>query len=484
MAKDFRDRLALWLRPAIYLGQNPVSLAGAVLTTSSAVTLLGFWFFEMVAHKPLHPYAGIVFFLVLPGIFVLGLILMPIGGFARRYKLRRAGVLPTVYPTIDLKRPVLRRAMVLVFILSFVNVAILGVASYKSVEHMDSVQFCGQTCHSVMQPEYTAYADSPHSRVACVECHIGAGAPWFVRAKISGVRQLWAVNLKTYSRPIPSPVRNLRPARETCERCHWPEKFTGDKFIVKTKYASDEANTPSTSVLLLKIGGRTAQGLVGIHGRHLETQERVRYVSTDEHRQVIPNVTYVGDDGKTVEYVSEEVKTTPAQLAAAEHRKMDCMDCHNRPSHSFILPERALDEAMSEGRISPTLPWIKKQAVTALRADYPDRQTAGEKITGAINEFYRAKYPDVYKQHRALVESAAEQTKAIYMRNVFPSMKIQWGTYPNNIGHDDYLGCFRCHDGKHKTSAGKVITDDCSACHQILAMEEKEPKILAEMGLK
>jgi nitrate/TMAO reductase-like tetraheme cytochrome c subunit len=473
-----------WLRPAVFLGRNAITLVGAVLTTSAAITILGFWAFELVRARPIQPYAGIVFFFILPGVFVLGLLLMPLGGLLRRYRLRQQGKLPHVYPTIDLRQPVLQRALVLIAALTFVNVALMGTASYKAVEHMDSVQFCGQTCHSVMAPEYTAYLNSPHSRVACVDCHIGSGAPWFVKAKISGVRQLFAVNLKTYSRPIPSPVHDLRPARDTCEHCHWPERFTGDKFLVKTKFADDEQNTPSTTVLLLKIGGRTAQGLVGIHGRHLAAAERIEYASTDGRRQVIPRVTYTEDSGRKVEYVSDEVKTTPEQLARAERRKMDCVDCHNRPTHAFEMPERAVDEAMTVGRIDRQLPYVKKQAVAALRAEYPDRATASEKIPRAIVDFYKAKYPQTYQTQRPVVETAAQQVKAIYLRNIFPEMKITWGTHPNNLGHDDFLGCFRCHDGKHKAPDGRAINDDCSACHQILAMDEKDPKVLADLGLK
>jgi nitrate/TMAO reductase-like tetraheme cytochrome c subunit len=484
MAKGIRDQLSLWLRPAVYLGQNPITMIGAVLTTSAAITLLGFWVFEIVQGGPIHPYTGIIFFLILPGIFVAGLVLMPVGGLWRRFQLRKQGTLPHVYPTIDLRRPVLQRAFLWVFLLTFVNVAIMGTASYKAVEHMDSVQFCGQTCHSVMAPEYTAYANSPHSRVACVDCHIGAGAPWFVRAKISGVRQVFAVNFKTYSRPIPSPVRNLRPARDTCEHCHWPERFTGDKFLVKTKYGDDEQNTPATTVLLMKIGGRTTQGLVGIHGRHLDATERIEYMSTDGRRQVIPRVTYVDDNWKKVEYVSEEVSLSPDQLARAERRKMDCMDCHNRPTHAFQMPERAVDDRITAGAISKDLPYIKKEAVAVLRAEYPDRATASERITRGLVDFYKTKYPQTYQNRRAAVEAAAQQVAAIYLRNVFPEMKIAWGTYPNNLGHEDFLGCFRCHDGKHKSADGRVIADDCSVCHEVLAMEEKEPKVLAQLGLK
>jgi len=470
-------------RRLVFLAQNPVSQTGVVLTTSAAVTLIAFWIYLIVQAQPIHPYTGILFFLLLPGIFALGLILIPLGIWLRRKKLTAHGELPSEYPQVDLRSPYLRRALMIVGFLTFANFAIMGAASYKGVEYMDSAQFCGKTCHTVMEPEYTAYVDSPHSRVSCVECHIGPGAPWFVKAKISGVRQVFAVALKTYSKPIPSPVHDLRPARDTCEHCHWPQKFTGDRFLLRTKYADDEKNTPSTSVLLLKIGGRTAEGLVGIHGRHLADAERIEYVTTDDRRQVIPLVTYIDDAGKKVEYVSTDAKLTTEQLANADRRKMDCMDCHNRPTHAFDMPDRAIDKAMREGRISTKLPFVKREALAALKATYPDRATASQKIPAALGEFYRTKYPTVFQNDRPAVEMAAEKVKAIYMRNIFPEMGVTWGSHPNNIGHEDSLGCFRCHDGKHKSSDGKIITDDCEACHQVLALEEEQPKILADLGL-
>ena len=479
-----QERLALWLRPLFYLGNNPITLAGAVLTTSSAITMVGFWTREIVTETPIHPYTGIIFLLVLPGVFLLGLVLMPVGVWLRRRKLRSTNEVPETYPKLDLSSPLVMRASILVTGATILNVLLLGTATYKGVEHMDSSQFCGTACHSVMEPEYTAFVDSPHAKVGCVQCHIGPGAPWFVRSKLSGVRQVFAVNFNTFSRPIPSPVQHLRPARETCAQCHWPEKFHGDKFVVRTKYAADEKNTPLTTVLILKIGGRNWQGLQGIHGRHLDDNERISYISTDGRRQVIPHVTYIDDNGQTVVYESSDVKVTPEQLAAGERRKMDCMDCHNRPTHAFQMPERAVDEAMNNGQISPTLPFAKKHAVELLRADYPDRDVASTKITGGFTEFYRDKYPEVYRSHRQQIESAAQRVLAIYRRNVFPHMKVNWGTYPNNIGHEDFLGCFRCHDGSHTAKDGRTISQDCNACHTILTMEDPNPKILTDLGVK
>jgi hypothetical protein len=333
----------------------------------------------------------------------------------------------------------------------------------------------------VMAPEYTAYVGSPHSRVDCVRCHIGPGASWFVRSKLSGARQVLAVTRGTYSRPIPSPVRELRPARETCEQCHWPRQFHGDKLLVRTKYGDDEANTPAVTVLLMRIGGQRVGGPAGIHGRHLADTERIHYVSTDGKRQVIPRVSYVDDAGKTVEYVSEDAK--PGDTGG-ERRAMDCMDCHNRPTHAFDLPERAVDRALSEGAIKRDLPFVRKKAVELLRAEYPDRETAAGKLAAGLLDFYRREHPKVFAERRADVDAAASQVQAIYARNVFPNMRVTWGTYPNNVGHEDFPGCFRCHDDKHKSADGKVITQDCDACHAVLAAEESNPKILSDLSLK
>jgi nitrate/TMAO reductase-like tetraheme cytochrome c subunit len=477
------DRIRQGLRLAVHLGNNWISLLGAGLTTAAALTLLWFWFLEITSPRPVHPYVGIALFMILPALFVVGLLLIPLGIVIRRRALARRGEIPAEYPSIRLDVPAVRNLVLLAGGATVLNVAILGTATHKGVEYMDSNQFCGLTCHTVMQPEYTAFLDSPHSRVGCAQCHIGPGAGWFVKSKLSGVRQVLAVARKSYSRPIPTPVHNLRPARETCEQCHWPAKFVGDKFVVRTKYADDEKNTPSTTVLVMKVGGHTGRGGVGIHGRHLDEQERITYVSTDGRREVIPKVTYRDDQGQLVEYVSEDVKVTPADLAAAESRSMDCVDCHNRPSHAFELPERAVDRALGEGRISTELPFIKKKAVELLRKEYPDRSSAERQIAEGIVEFYRTSYPEVFQKRRAAVESASNAVKGIYLRNVFPDMNVGWGVHPNHIGHEDFLGCFRCHDESHKSRDGRTISQDCSACHTILAQDETDPKVLEGLGL-
>src|ERR1022692_1522098 len=481
---NLRDRIRDWAQPVYFFGQNPVTLTGAVITTSTALTTIAFWFYDIFLPGPPHPYIGLLVFLILPGVFVLGLLLISIGIWLRRRGLRVSGHLPGTYPAIDLGLPVVRRTLEWVALATVLNLLIIGTASYRGVEYMDSTNFCGTTCHTVMAPEYAAYQNSPHSRVECVECHIGPRAGWFVRSKLSGLRQVAAVTFHTYSRPIPSPVKYLRPARETCEQCHWPQRFTGDKFLVNKSYKEDEKNTPQTDVLVLKVGGITWQGSVGIHGRHLADNARIQYISTDPERQTIPVVDYTDDQGKTTEFISTDAKPTKEQLDKGEHRVMDCVDCHNRPTHKFDLPENAVDMQMSNGRISPELPYIRKKAVEVLKVNYSARDVAQQGIKEELNKFYRTNYPEIYQTRRTLVEQAGQEVANIYLRNIFPDMRVTWNTHPNNLGHNDSPGCFRCHDGSHTSANGQTITNDCSACHNLLAVGEENPKVLTGLGMK
>jgi hypothetical protein len=447
--------------------RNWVSYLGASLTTASAFVFLFVFFLELLGFHT-NPYTGIVAFLILPALFVAGLLLIPAGMWTERRR-QLAGRRPErpEWPRIDLNDPPVRHAAFFVAVMTFVNVVIVSLAAYRGIEYMDSVPFCGQVCHSVMEPEFTAYQEGPHSRVACVECHIGPGAPWFVRSKLSGVRQVFAVMANTYSRPIPSPVHNLRPARDTCEQCHWPEKFHGDKTETIREYAADATNTESVTTLRLHVGsgGERSGVAVGIHW-HVSPANRIDYIATDDKRQVIPYVELRGADGRVRVYRVDGV--TDEDLAAGERRTMDCIDCHNRPTHPFApSAAKAVDAAMAYGQIAPALPWIKREAVRVLTAPYPSRAAAMDGIASALDRFYRTEYPDLYAAQRALVERAIRATQALYRRNVFPEMRVTWGTYANNIGHADSPGCFRCHDDSHRTEDGQTIRQDCDLCHTI-----------------
>ncbi len=474
----FMGKLRRLIRPAVYLSQNAISRVGVVLTTTAGVTLVFALGLVLFGFQP-SPYAGIIIFMILPPIFAFGLILIPVGIYRDYRKFQRMGTLPATYPTVDLSNQGIRRTATFILVMTAINLPIFALATYRGTVFMESTQFCGQTCHSVMDPEYTAYQRSPHARVACVECHIGPGAPWFVRSKISGSYQVLAVTFNLYPRPIPTPIHNLRPARETCEQCHWPERFSGDKLVIKTKYGDDEKNSVTKSVLLVHIGGRNSDSkLIGIHGRHLGL---VTYFASDEKRQQISWVSHLNDDGTVTEFASTDTPPKADLVAHGARRTMDCMDCHNRPTHTFDMPENAVNREMAAGRISPDLPFIHKEAVELLKVNYRSRLAAETELPDALREFYRKNYFAIYNSKRGAIEEAAKGILYIYQGNVFPEMNITWGSYANNLGHTDFPGCFRCHDGSHKSKEGKEITQDCNACHSLLAMDEPDPKILHEL---
>ena len=463
--------------PLAYLASNIISLIGVVLVTTAAIlwliTLPAYW-----SGTASTPYIGILLFLILPGVFVCGLLLIPIGIALQTWRRRKKGDYGPFLP----QGGELRKLAIFVGLTTMVNLLMGSQFSYRAVTYMDTDSFCGKSCHTVMNPEYTAYSHSPHARVACAECHIGPGASFFVKSKLSGVGQVFAVAFHTYPAPIPAPVEALRPARETCEQCHWPQRYGGEKLFVHTEYSPDEQNSAATTVALMKIGGRNFQGSAGIHGAHVNGAE-MQYIATDRRRQVIPQVTYTDTSGKVTVFNSTDSKVTPAELAQAERRTMDCMDCHNRPTHIFQVPERAIDLAMSQGSISPKLPFIKKKAVEVLRQDYPDQTTASRNIAASIENFYRTSYPQSFQADSALIKTAIGTLQSLYKQNIFPDMKITWGTYPNNLGHTDYPGCFRCHDGNHTSADGRTISNDCATCHDLLAVSETNPKILTELGM-
>ncbi len=476
---SWTERANKLLSPLLFLSQNWISRIGVFLVTTSSVSWL-FLLPRLVQGTPKDPYLGLLTVFALPGVFFLGLALIPLGMWLSKRRHAGQKTMPATYQRISLDNPQVRRFLMFVLIATAVNVIIAGQLTSRAVTYMEGDQFCGQTCHVPMQPEYTAYVNSNHARVNCTDCHVGEGTQAFIKSKISGTRQLIGVITGNYSRPILSPVHDLRPARETCERCHWPNRFAGDIFLVRTHYGDDEQNTPATTVALMRVGGQNWKGTIGIHGAHSAAAGHMDYIATDERRQVIPEVTYTAADGKVTVYKSNDIKVTPEQLARGEHRQMDCIDCHNRPTHVFELAGNAVDRQMVNGRISNTLPFIKKEAVELLKASYPDRETGIREVGAGLTNFYQTKYPQA---DAGKVKEAAEALQAIYALNVFPDMKVTWGTYPNNIGHTDSNGCFRCHDGNHVNASGKEIPNDCSVCHDLLAMEEKDPKVLKDIGV-
>jgi hypothetical protein len=449
-----------------------LSLLGMIFILTGAISWLFAFSMHLRSGKD-NPYIGIVI-LVIALIFFLGLILVPIGIYLAKRRVKQR------FETHISDAKTARRSLLWVFgIASAGNVLIGTQLTYHGVEHMESVQFCGTSCH-VMKPEFMAYQFSPHSRIACVDCHVEPGAKGFVESKMSGTRQLFETIMNRQPRPIPSALESGRlvPSKETCEHCHWAEKFAAVRLKVITRFAEDEANTQSQTVLLLLVGGSRTKG---IHGSHFGPGIEISFAKVDPKRQKIPIVEY----RNTKTGIKKLYKASDAGEAKnVEMIRMQCVDCHNRPTHTFELPETAVDRAMMGGFLPSTLPYLKKKSVEVLKASYSTSEDAAKKIPAALTEYYKNAYPNIYQSRKSVIEQAAKTVADLYGRNVFPDLKVTWGTYPNNAGHTDFPGCFRCHDEDHKTADGATITQDCQTCHVPLAMAEESPEILETLGLK
>ncbi len=458
---------------------NPVSLFGTGLVTVSALVFLAIFALGLIGLET-SVYVGILAYVALPGVFVVGLALIPLGLARQRRRERRAAAagvpIARSFPVVDLNQPGTQRTVLVVAGLTFVNLLILSVATYKGIEVMDSTAFCGTTCHTVMEPEYTAYQRSPHARVACVDCHIGPGADWFAKSKLSGAWQLVATSLDLYPRPIPTPIANLRPARETCEQCHWPTKFVGDRLRVITHYDEDRENTELKTVLLLRVGGIYGRESMGIHW-HVDPANRIRYRSDDKRETIGEVELTIGDERRV--YLAGGGESTPAD--APGWRVMDCIDCHNRPTHIYDTPARAVDRAMATGRLARALPHLRREGVAAISVAYPSGEEAARGILAALTRFYAGELGEAAAEKAGEIAAAAATLTELWAGNVFPKMRVTWGTYPNHIGHQESPGCFRCHDDGHDTADGRTISQDCDTCHTLLAEGEKTPLILEQL---
>lgn len=457
---------------SVPLWNNFITVSGILLVGFSVMLLVTFALFEIVSPAG-NPYVDIIGFLVLPSLLIIGMAVVPFGILIKSWRLRRRNPgqrLAFRYPRVDLSDPKQRRVAKVLFVASFISLPVVGVSSYHGYHYTDSSAFCGKACHSVMEPEATTYERSPHARVACAECHIGEGAGWFVKSKLSGTRQVLATLRETYSRPIAPAIQHLRPAQETCEHCHWPQKFYGAQLKEIPHFAREEDNERRDVVMLLNIGGgHSSSGPVeGIHW-HMALANKIEYIATDDHLQVIPWVRMTDRLGEEVIYRSDG-RPSSDPPPEGRLRIVDCMDCHNRPAHEFRAPQEGVDLMLSAGRIDATLPFIKREAVKSLVVKYPDVETAERKIGSSLIDFYKINYPELWNSTRGAVnvKQAVDVVREVYRSSFFPHMRVDWTTYPDNIGHLYSPGCFRCHDGKHINQAGNALDQDCGSCHSFL----------------
>jgi hypothetical protein len=451
-----------------------------VITTVAGCALVLLFGLD-VSGLTMNPYTGVLLLVALPGLFVFGLLLIPVGILWHR---RRGGAKP---PPIGEAVGALfttrqgRRRLWWIGGLTVVNLVLVGAASQRLVAWTSDPHFCGTACHGVMEPEWESYRDAPHASVACVQCHVGSGAQHLVRSKLDGLRQVWRTLTGTYEKPVKTPVHSMRPSEETCETCHWSERWEGDRARLYAHTASDEKNTELVNVLRLKVGGvNPATGKASGFHWHAAKGTVVRYETYDEARTKIGKVT-VERDGKVVE---EYLPPGDPQPVVAT-REMDCIDCHNRPTHRFdASPAAALDRGFTAGLLDRGTPWLRETAPAVLAEVKGPRAGVEAQLRAALEAAYRAKHSDAVPAPAAL-DAAAKGLAVIWRDNVFPDRAVTWGTYPSHQGHQTehaaQHGCFRCHDDKHKTSAGRPLSGDCEVCHETLAQDEKRADLAEEV---
>lgn len=452
------------LPPVFY---NTTTLIGSTISVV-ALAMIAFLFVLTLFSGSSNPYMGLITFIGLPGVLLFGLLIAFIG-IRRAAKRARQGIPEGQLPILDFNDRKQRNAFTMILVGGFFLMAISGFGTFQAYEYTESVEFCGKVCHNVMKPEYTAYLNSPHARVPCVQCHIGNGAEWWVRSKVSGSYQVYSVLFNKYHRPIETPIHNLRPAKETCEECHWPKHFYAQKLRDREYFMSDEKNTPVQISMLMKIGGAQQGTTAGIHA-HMYLDNQVTYISLDRQRQLIPYVEMKDRSGKSVVYRSTELKATDQDLRNGEKRVVDCIDCHNRPSHQYRHPEVMVNQAMANGQIDVHIPEIKTKSVEVLDKGYKTEPEALAAIQTELTNYYKGKGFD------AQVQAAVKELQTLYSTNYFPEMNVSWKEFPNNLDHMHSLGCFRCHDDKHVSADGRVIKKDCNTCHTMLTQLSPDGK--------
>ena len=441
------------------LARHPLAIAGAVVSTASAVVFITL-VIASLAGMFTNPYAGLVIFIAIPAVFAVGLLMIPAGMWLERRKLLRDPTAVSEWPVIDLRRAEVRQTALAIVGLTAVNVIIILLAGYGGLHAMETPAFCGQSCHTPMHPQFTAWSGAVHAGVPCVECHIGDGAAALVHAKLSGVRQLVMVATNSYPRPIPPGAKMAAGAQaETCLSCHKPGHIVGDRIDVIREFADDQANTETVTVLQMHMSVSKASARA-IHW-HADPSTRVEYVATDAERQTIPYVRVTDAKGTVREFVTKDTK--PETIHEADRRRMDCIDCHNTIGHPISpTPEQAVDRAIAAAMVSHELPFARRESIRLVKATYPSQEEAARAIEEGLRGFYRTQ-ANVDQQALARTVGAVQE---LYRRNVFPSMNVTWGSYPNNTGHITSNGCFRCHDDSHEAKDGSKISGDCEYCHK------------------
>ncbi len=444
------------------------TISGAVLASVSFLLIVFTLAITFIFPTDVGNYLGLFTFIILPVFLIIGLILIPIGTVRKMKRDKSKEVHREVkFPIVNLNDASQRMVVAIFVIGTAIFLLFTALGSYEVFHYTESNEFCGTLCHSVMEPEYVTYHNSAHARVSCVECHVGTGVNWYVKSKLSGMYQVYSVIAKAYPTPIETPIHNLRPAQETCEKCHWPQKFYDPKFVTKKHFLSDEENTEWNIQLLMKTGPEhSALGQSeGIHW-HINPDVKIDYVSNWK-RDSITEVKYTNLSTGKVRVFKNNLITDSIQ--SSETRTMDCLDCHNRPSHDYLSPAIFIDAAIASGEISLDIPEIKSYIMGILVEEFPTTDSAMNYISNKVNKYYDENYEDFVIANPEVIPKAIEAIQTGYKNNIFPTMKADWSQYPNYMGHVETLGCIRCHNDNFISDDGHVISRDCTVCHSIKA---------------
>ena len=450
--------------------KNWLTIIGSIIAGINLALIILLFIISTIFNKG-NTNLGLFIYIILPGFMIFGLLMIPVGMFLERRKIIKSLVHEVArLPLIDLNDPRHLNAFLIFTIATIIILFLSTLGSFKAYHITESVEFCGTLCHQVMEPEHTAYLNSPHANVSCVECHVGSGASWYVKSKLSGLHQVYAVLTKTYPTPIETPLHDLRPARETCEKCHWPQKFYARTLWTNKYFLADSLNSEWDIMLQMKTGPEySGLGLrEGIHW-HINPEVNIEYISENDKRENISYVKYTNKStGEVTVYRNDNNPVSDSLVSAAIPRTMDCIDCHNRPSHNYNSPTVYFDKAMLTGEVSKKIPFFKKVAMGILRETFSDKDTALLKIENSIKSYYKSDYSDFYTNNIDLINNSVVSVQKAFSQNTFPTMKVAYDFYPEHIGHLESDGCFRCHNDAFKAENGRTISKDCNLCHTIV----------------
>jgi nitrate/TMAO reductase-like tetraheme cytochrome c subunit len=450
--------------------KNWITIIGSIVAGLNLALIIVLFLISTLFGKE-DTYLGLFIYIILPGFLLLGFIMVPVGMIITSRRMKKSkDEGKKLFPVINLNEKSHRNAFVIFTVATIIILFLSTYGSFEAFHITESVEFCGTLCHKVMEPEYTAYQNSPHANVTCVECHVGSGASWYVKSKLSGLHQVYAVLTKTYSAPIETPLHDLRPARETCEKCHWPQKFYSRTLKTNKYFLADSLNSEWDIMLQMKIGPeyRDLGFKEGIHW-HINPMVNIEYISENDKRENITYVKYTDKaTGKVTVYRNPDNPVEDSVINASQSRTMDCIDCHNRPSHNYKSPPVYFDKALLTGAVSKDIPFIKKVYMDILRQSFRDKDTALIMIKDQITGYYKTFGSNLYEQRTESINNSISAIQTAFSQNTFPAMKVTYDNYPEHIGHLETEGCFRCHNDAFKSESGRTITKDCNLCHTIV----------------